>query len=124
MSAAGELAGDNQSRQEMTMMDPVVESLDRLEALLKVLVELQVNTQHQLSQIVRNTSITEYNSEKHTVIQSPSSVSSNFVALAPPLKLSTLEEDTPSASGSAHATNNFAVNMKGPLLVYEEEIIH
>ncbi|KAI3900439.1 hypothetical protein MKW92_021948 [Papaver armeniacum] len=119
MSAARELAGDNQSRQEMKMMmDPVVESLGRLEALLKVLVESQVNTQHQLSQIVRNTSITEHNYEKDKVIQSPSSVSSNFVA--PPSKLLTLEDqDTP----SANATNNFAVNMEKPFLVYDQEEI-
>ncbi|XP_026397708.1 uncharacterized protein LOC113293219 [Papaver somniferum] len=118
MSAAREIAGDNQSRQEM-MMDPVVESLGRLEALLKVLMESQVHTQHQLSQIVRNTSITEYNYEKDKVIQSPSSVSSNFVALAPPSKLLTLEDqDTP----SANATNNFSVNMERPFFVYEEEI--
>ncbi|XP_026460851.1 uncharacterized protein LOC113362058 isoform X2 [Papaver somniferum] len=114
MSAAREIAGANQSRQEM--MDPVVESLGRLEALLKVLVESQVHTQHQLSQIVRNTSITEYNYEKDKVIQSPSSVSSNFVALAPPLKLE--DQDTL----SANAINNFSVNMERPFLVYEEEI--
>ncbi|KAI3876844.1 hypothetical protein MKW92_042841 [Papaver armeniacum] len=108
MSAARELAGDNQSRQEMKMMmDPVVESLGRLEALLKVLVESQVNTQHQLSQIVRNTSITEHNYEKDKVIQNPSSVSSNFY------------QDTP----SANATNNFAVNMEKPFLVYDQEEI-
>ncbi|KAI3888486.1 hypothetical protein MKX03_015116 [Papaver bracteatum] len=117
MSAAREIAGDNQSRQEMKMMmDPVVESLGRLEALLKVLVESQVHTQHQLSQIVRNTSITEYNNEKDKVIQSPSTVSSNFVALAPPLKLE--DQDTL----SVNAINNFSVNMGRPFLVYEEEI--
>ncbi|KAI3850587.1 hypothetical protein MKW92_046982 [Papaver armeniacum] len=116
MAAAGELVGDDQySRFHHEMMSlglQQVESLARVEALLKVLVETQLNTQLQLSQIVSNTRITtcinyKNDEEKHKFYTNPSSSINPLHQPALALMsstLPTLEEDN----------INLAADLKSP----------
>ncbi|RZC63088.1 hypothetical protein C5167_024845 [Papaver somniferum] len=120
MDAAGELVGDDQysrfHREMMSLGVQQVESLARVEALLKVLVESQLNTQLQLSQIVSNTRITtcigyKNDEEKHKLATNPSSSINPLHQRASALMSSTLltpEED------NINATDNLATNLKRP----------
>ncbi|KAI3879832.1 hypothetical protein MKX03_000451 [Papaver bracteatum] len=107
MAAAGELVGDDRFRQEIVSLGlQQVESLARVEALLKVLVESQLNTQFQLSQIVSNTRITtcinyKTDEEKHKFAANPSSSINPLHQPGP-----TLEED------NINTTDNLAANLK------------
>ncbi|KAI3957971.1 hypothetical protein MKW98_020613 [Papaver atlanticum] len=110
MAAAGEpICHDQYRRFHREMMSlglQQVESLARVEALLKVLVESQLNTQLQLSQIVSNTRIStcinyKNDEEKHKFATNPSS-SINPLHQPEP----TLEED------NINATDNLAADLK------------
>ncbi|KAI3847445.1 hypothetical protein MKX03_021674 [Papaver bracteatum] len=128
MAAAGELVGDNQDsrihHQQMKSLGlQQVESLVRVESLLRALVESQVNTQLQLSQMVNTTSITtgaDYKNEeeKHKPLPNgPNPSSSSINPLHHQASTSstvlTPEEDTITVA-SAAAIDNLPVNMEMP----------
>ncbi|KAI3957967.1 hypothetical protein MKW98_020609 [Papaver atlanticum] len=127
MAAAGELVGDDQEFQDSRNHHQLemkslglqqVESLGRVEILLRALVESQVNTQLQLSQMVNTTSITtsidcENDEEKHKAVpinlsSSPSINPLHYPALAP-TTIATPEEDTITTTA---ATEYLAVNIE------------
>ncbi|KAI3981196.1 hypothetical protein MKX01_016331 [Papaver californicum] len=114
MAAATELVGnDRDSHQEMIALglQQLVESLGRVEALLKVLVESQVNASRNVKNIGGTTSIID--EEKHKTATNPSSSSINPLyqpALASsPSTLLTPEEDTIITIAT---TDNLAANME------------
>ncbi|KAI3916498.1 hypothetical protein MKW92_007569 [Papaver armeniacum] len=117
MAAAGELVGDDRFCQEIVSLGlQQVESLARVEALLKVLVESQLNTQLQLSQIVSNTRITncinyKNDEEKHKFATNPSSSINPLHQPALALMSSTLP---PPEEDNVNATDNLAANLKRP----------
>ncbi|MCL7023976.1 hypothetical protein MKW94_023776, partial [Papaver nudicaule] len=107
-----------------------VESLQEMKSLLKVLVESQVNTQLQLSQIVNNTSITtgincKNDKENQSASQSPlsSSITNHHqpgLASTSSTLLSTPENDTIITAG---ATDISAANMeRQPTVTDNQEI--
>ncbi|KAI3884627.1 hypothetical protein MKW92_053874, partial [Papaver armeniacum] len=123
MAAPGELVGNNPGSRlfHQEMMQQAVETLGaKYGELLKVLVESQVNTQLQLSQIVNNTSITttgisyENVEENHKAAPNPSSASINpfHQPASASSTLLTPEEDTITAA--AAATDNLAANIVWP----------
>ncbi|KAI3879833.1 hypothetical protein MKX03_000452 [Papaver bracteatum] len=78
MASARELVSDDHQAMISSGLAKVESKLEaKFDALLKVLVESQVNTEHQLSQIVNNTSVTNKNDEqKLKAAPNPSSSSS------------------------------------------------
>ncbi|KAI3957963.1 hypothetical protein MKW98_020605 [Papaver atlanticum] len=120
-----------ESPQEMKSLGlQKIESLDKVEALLKVLVESQVNTQLQLSQIVNSTSITtgaNYKNEerKHKASLNLSSSSKlnpldQLALVSASSTLLTPEEDTITTTA---ATKNLAANKERPSTVNDNQEI-